>query len=470
MKRFFVLALLCLPTCFPGFSSLLAEGPLALHPENPHYFLYQGKPTVLITSGEHYGAVLNLDFDIVRYLDALAEDALNNTRTFTGVYVEPPNAHNIPNNTLCPKPGRLLCPWARSDQPGYANGGNKFDLTRWDPEYFKRLKTFLTEANRRGIIVELDLFCPMYNEAIWDVSPMKAANNVNDIGTVAWDKVYTLDREAALLEAQEEVARKIVRELNEFDNLYYEICNEPYFGGVTQDWHDRIVDVIVETETSLPKKHLISWNVQNGSAKVDRPHPGLSIFNFHYASPPVTVAMNYGLNKAIGLNETGFKGTGDDYYRNEAWEFILAGGAIYNNLDYSFTVETPDGNSVPKDPTPGGGGVTFRKQTAILKRFLESFDFLRMKPDSECAAGEGIYVLSEPGRQYALFLRESKGSTIRMNFPKGEYLGKWVDPVNGTEKEIAAFSHPGGSVELPVPDAMDRGVALRIVSRETERK
>ena len=37
--------------------------PLALHPDNPHYFLYRGKPAVLVTSGEHYGAVLNRDFD-----------------------------------------------------------------------------------------------------------------------------------------------------------------------------------------------------------------------------------------------------------------------------------------------------------------------------------------------------------------------------------------------------------------------
>ncbi len=43
----------------------------ALHPDNPHYFLWRGEPTVLVTSGEHYGAVLNLDFDYVAYLDEL---------------------------------------------------------------------------------------------------------------------------------------------------------------------------------------------------------------------------------------------------------------------------------------------------------------------------------------------------------------------------------------------------------------
>src|SRR2546423_948450 len=44
---------------------------LSLHPDNPHYFLWRGKPTVLITAGEHYGAVLNLDFDYLTYLKEL---------------------------------------------------------------------------------------------------------------------------------------------------------------------------------------------------------------------------------------------------------------------------------------------------------------------------------------------------------------------------------------------------------------
>ena len=37
--------------------------PIAVHPVNPHYFYYKNEPAVLITSGEHYGAVLNLDFN-----------------------------------------------------------------------------------------------------------------------------------------------------------------------------------------------------------------------------------------------------------------------------------------------------------------------------------------------------------------------------------------------------------------------
>ncbi len=58
--------------------------PLSLHPDNPHYFVFRERPTVLITSGEHYGAVLNLDFDYKTYLETLKNEGLNHTRTWVG--------------------------------------------------------------------------------------------------------------------------------------------------------------------------------------------------------------------------------------------------------------------------------------------------------------------------------------------------------------------------------------------------
>ncbi|NQT03596.1 MAG: hypothetical protein HQ580_16325, partial [Planctomycetes bacterium] len=63
--------------------------PIQLHPDNPHYFLWRGKPTVLITSGEHYGAVLNRAFDYKKYLKTLESYGFNLTRTFSGAYCEP---------------------------------------------------------------------------------------------------------------------------------------------------------------------------------------------------------------------------------------------------------------------------------------------------------------------------------------------------------------------------------------------
>ncbi len=264
---------------------------MKLHPENPHYFLFRGKPTVLITSAEHYGAVLNLDFDYVRYLDELRDCGLNHTRLFTGSYRELPGSFNIAKNTLAPRAGRHVCPWARSSAPGASDGGNKFDLKTWDDVYFDRLKDFLRQAGQRGIVVEVNLFCPNYEPGLWAANPMNALNNINGIGQCVHTECYTL-MHADLLAVQEAMTRKIVQELSAFDNLYYEVCNEPYFGGVSMEWQHHIADCIVQTETPLARKHLISMNIANGSAKITQPHPAVSIFNFHYCVPPDVVQQN----------------------------------------------------------------------------------------------------------------------------------------------------------------------------------
>jgi hypothetical protein len=460
-----------------GWAELLAAAaPLALHPDNPHYFLWRGRPTVLIGSGEHYGAVLNLDFDYRKYLDTLARDGLNHTRTFSGVYCEPPGAFNIARNTLAPAPGRLICPWARSDQPGYRNGGNKFDLSRWDPAYFVRLKDFVRHAAQRGVVVELNLFCPFYEEEMWLLSPMHASNNVNGVGAVARTNVYTLDRHGGLLPFQEALVRKLVTELKDFDNVYFEVCNEPYFGGVTMAWQHRMVEVIVETEKALGVRHLISLNVANGSAKVENPHPAVSIFNFHYAYPPDAVALNYGLNRAIGDNETGFRGTNDLPYRVEAWSFLLAGGALFSHLDYSFAVGHEDGTFVYPASQPGGGSPAFRQQMKVLADFMRGLDFVRMKPMAELIAG-GVqrgyraYGLAEPGRAYAVYLGRDPGDkaaatgpqqvTLQVRLAPGTYTAEWVNPRTGQVDKRETVRATGELTALASPTFED-DLAVRL--------
>src|SRR5947209_16625305 len=135
--------------------SLAKAAPLRLHPKNPHYFLFRGNVVALVASGEHYGAVLNADFNYRRYLATLQADQLNYTRLFGGSYVEVPSqSFGILRNNLAPAPERYVAPWARGQAPGYAGGGNKFNLDRWNPQFFERLRGFLAEAAQRGIVVE----------------------------------------------------------------------------------------------------------------------------------------------------------------------------------------------------------------------------------------------------------------------------------------------------------------------------
>ena len=458
------------------FAASSQASPLALNPDNPHYLQFQGKPTLIIASGEHYGSVLNLDFNYNRYLDTLARDGLNGTRTWAGAYCEPPSAFNIAHNTLAPLAGRFICAWARSDQPGYANGGNKFDLNKWDRGYFERLKDFLTQASKRGIVVELNLFCPFYEESMWELSPMNSRNNINGVGTVSRTNVYTLDKNGGLLAVQDKMVLQIVSELKEFENLYFEICNEPYFGGVTLEWQHHIANVIARTEGNSTGRHLISQNIANYQAKVENPHPAVSIFNFHYATPPDTVASNYGLGKVIGDNETGFRGTNDSQYRMEAWDFIVAGGGLFNNLDYSFTAGQEDGTFVYPETQPGGGSTALRHQYGFLKKFIEQLDFIHMHADNDAVKAEvpswaSVRALVKPGQDYLVYVRTGLGDwkkypdrrskfaanelSLQLALPAAEFAAEWIDTTKCVTVEKSQFGHAGGSRIFSVPGFED---------------
>ena len=467
----FLVALFCVVSGAKRPQSLFAvppepPKPISLDPGNPHYFLFRGRPTVLITSAEHYGAVINLDFDYPLYLNELHEHGFNLTRLFSGVYVENPTAFHIARNTLAPAPLRFICPWARSTEPGYAGGGNKFDLHTWDQAYFRRLKDFVAQAGKRGIVVEMVLFCPYYGDQQWDLSPIKASNNIQGIGGIPRTQALTLQN-GPLLAIQDAMVRKIVTELHNFDNVYYEVCNEPYFGGVTLAWQNHMIETIKKAETGFPEKHLIAQNISNGSRKIRNPNPSVSIFNFHYSRPPMSVVWNYGLNRVISDDETGSRGTGNGPYRREGWDFILAGGGVYDNLDYSFTVGHEDGTFKFPSTQPGGGGHTLQAQLSILKKFIESFDFVHMHPDDSDVKAVGstarIYALAQPGKAYAVYV-DGGGpqTTLLFNVPAGRYQAEWIDTRTGAVDKSENVSQLAGELTLDSP-SYSEDVALRLM-------
>ena len=189
-------------------------------------------------------------------------------------------------NTLAPAENRFQPPWARSDVPGYANGGNKFDLDRWNPDYFTRLKDFIGKADQHGIVVEVVMFSSIYTDDNWRFNPFHPENNINGIDLSERKKCNTLDN-GKIFSYQEKMVRKIVQELNDFNNLYFEIQNEPWpdqpepagvilehllddelptpwqndvvlASNASLEWQAKIAEIIVDEEKNLANKHLVA--------------------------------------------------------------------------------------------------------------------------------------------------------------------------------------------------------------------
>jgi hypothetical protein len=462
--------------------------PIGIHPENPHYFLFRGKPTILITSAEHYGAMINKDFDYVAYFDMLKSYGLNYTRIYPGAMFEPQGKF-LPGNTLGPRPQSLIVPWARSDTPGYLFCGNKFDLDRWDPEYFARLRDFITKAGERGIVVEICFFNAQYSDT-WPLSPLYHENNIQGVGKCSFEDAQTL-KCPDVVQREADYVRKITQEVNEFDNVILEVCDEPALFTPFDEagrWVGHLLDVVTETERSLPKKHLLAQEVEGpfGGPIDFSGRPDLTLIVGQYVQAGgmdqmggmKALDLEYQHNKPIEMNETYYYPLDyeDDKIadsRVEAWEFMVGGGAGFNQLNGLFTADNPTGN------TPDN--LKLLSGLRILKDFIYGFEFVRMRQDKKFVVGgvpAGVFCrgISEPGKQYALYLHHSvlmghghgyravSGSylvNLVLDLPAGTYKAEWVDPATGSTIASATLEHKGGKRTLASP-RYSVDIALRV--------
>ena len=466
--------------------------PLKLNPDNPHYYLYHGNPLFLITSDQHYGAVTNLDFDYPVFLDTLAAAGLNFTRIYPGAYIERDGEY-MKDNNLGARNGRQILPWAKTRVPGAHEvlGGYQYDLDHWNEAYFLRLRDFLAKASARNIIVDIALFNGMYPDR-WAFQAMYHTNNIQGVGTCRFNEVQTL-MDSALVQRHIAYVRKITEEVNGFDNVVLDICDEPFQDGCPPEkyhqWISRLIDVIRQTESSLPNKHLIAQTIDSHT----RGGPGdfsaderVNVLENEYTWGIANIDKEYVHDKPMVLIETAYypQYEGDKLAasRVEAWEFLVGGGAAFMQL-----------NGLYSTFNPGAAGTENSKilgQLGILKNFMSGFDFVKMRRDTSFIAGRlpdstFARAISEPGKQYAFYIHHSRygcwywepmkmGScyvVIPGNYHEkfvfdlapGNYKEDWIDPATGKVIRSETFIHNGGNRDFQSPDYII-DLALKIIA------
>src|SRR5262249_38402206 len=115
----------------------------------------------------------------------------------------------------------------------------------------------------------------------------------------------------------------------------------------------------------------------------------------------------------------------------------------------------------------GGGNATLRRQLGALKKFIDKFDFIRLRPDnsilkSTVPEGARVHALVEPGKQYALYIFGGRQVTLALELPGGIYQFRWLNPMTGSVDKRGTLTHPGGVATLASP-AYTEDIALRLV-------
>lgn len=373
--------------------------------ENPHYFTINGELRLLISSAEHYGALVNRAFDYVRYFRELRKNGFNQTRLFAGSYFERASDFSFDSNPLAPGAENLVPLFAGPEK------------TRLHPEYVERLRAILAAADEAGAVVELTLFCVFYNEGNYLDSPLHDP---------AVDRREFFE---ALTEEQKRYVRLVLAELEPFDNVIVELINEPYWMVRRMEpvlrFQQELAELIRECAPGKP----VAWNVDNTLSCAFDGVPGADVLNFHYMRPECVLA-NWHRQRPIVDDETGFCGSANRPYREEAYLALLAGAAGYSNLDMAYTVEAPDGTERCSEQCTHGGGKSFHRELAALAAFLGRFDFSKARPAFEMFRPEcRSAALSLGGGRYLAYAAETAGKVLAVSLPAGEYCLRWFDPV-----------------------------------------
>jgi hypothetical protein len=177
------------------------------------------------------------------YLDRLASRGLNLVRTWAPGYG---NWEHDETDT-CGGDWFETLPWRRSGP------GGKYDLRDFNPEFFERLRTFVDHARSRGIWIELTLFdsWALKHVGDWSWNPWDDDYNVNGViaatGSCGVHRQFFDLANESLTTILRDYVQRVVRETAEFDNVIYEIMNEPQVcpeDAVVAEmiaWHEAVI-------------------------------------------------------------------------------------------------------------------------------------------------------------------------------------------------------------------------------------
>jgi hypothetical protein len=441
---------------------------LRIHPDNPKLFEFRGRPLVLLTATEHYGAVMNRPFQFERYLADAAEKRMTLTRLFL-LFRELQSSIN-PYSTCKPETPDYVAPFERTGPGRALDCELKYDLDRPNPEYFDRLHRFLSLASSYGIIVEVVLLSNTYAPHIWELNPLNAHNNINGLEEIQWPD-YLSQRHLKLFRRQAAHVRKIVEEINRYDNLIYEICNEP--GGrapgradnpsidEVNQWLSALMSIVRQTEAGLPNQHLIAgqeafsyepWQQRSdlsfrslGYDAVNM-HPlpntayqgqGYDLGIFMSKQLALRALRDFGLAtyaepKPLNQDEDNVASQYKDVeawtiHRKRAWTVLLSGGH-YDYIDFSIINSCEAGT--PESQRH------IRSWMKYLSEFIHSVDLTQARPLVGLLQEQPLHTLEVlfgiEAKDYCIYLADERELAAARGLPDGDHQDRGAgQPISG---------------------------------------
>lgn len=433
-----------------------AGGPLVVSSDNPRYFTIEGgdgRPVYLTGShlwnNFHDGTGAGTcddppaDLDWTAYLDFMRQRGQNFIRLWRWEQFKfrlPPELDT--GGPYCVEPH----PWPRTG-PGTASDGlPKFDLSAFDQSYFDRLKARVVEARAAGIYVDVMLFEGFCMHLCDDdtaiaAHPFDGQNNVNGIDIDAIGDYQSLAYSSAVKTLQKRYIRKVMRTVQNSDNVLYEVVNESDTGSVA--WQDWVVRYVKRVELRKGwKRHPIGRTaIYPGGADAD-----LFASDADWISPGTSDA-DYA-NDPLAATGAKVIVSDNDHYLPCATDAAWAWKSFTRGLN---PILLDCGIADPLNPLPDFDYLEpTRYATGDTRALSEQIDLASMPPRGDLTST--AYALAHPGHEYVVYQPTETLAPFTVTLEPGTYAVRWfsVDdrtwvsgsPVTVTTRGAQSFVPP----------------------------
>jgi hypothetical protein len=333
--------------------------------------------------------------------------------------------------------GAKQMPWMRSSDCCAADGGNKFDLSRFDignldsPDvnsihYFERMRARVIAARSENIYVSIMLWHSfgwenggrLPGNRSWESHPFNRRNNINGVngdpnGDGQGLELGSLGQ--AFTPYQEAYVRQVLDTVGDLDNVLYEICNECYDRSDTNAWQRYFIDFIRQYEAARGHRHPVGMtSLQNFNNEVLMESPADFIApggpGYEQAPPRAPAAHVSILDMDHMVPCTG---SNDSKW---PWKAFTRG----HNLWYIYC----EGYGKPN----GSEGMVLTRM-GQTQMYATRMDLRTSIPETDVSVCSSGYCLMGPDSILA-FVPEGGAVTIELRTP-GTWAVEWFDPVSG---------------------------------------
>lgn len=425
-------------------SSLTAQKkPVSVNPDNPFYFSDpEGKPLIL-TGDYTWETFSGPGSDYLKMFRSLKSRGLNLARVWLWWGCE-----EFP----APENKKHLEPFLRTGPGIAADGKSKYDLGSFNPEFFSRLSDLCRAADDNGIYLQLILMDTwmIKHENLWKLHAFNINNNINGVngdpgktgkGTDGKSGFCSMGNPRAV-KFQKAYINKVVRTINEFNNVYFEIANENYY---SEEWELMLCEYIKGIEKSLPKQHMtIRKDFPSHSYVIQKWDP-LTVHNGILAKRSLRVPLLFDTDWIINDN--------DDQVRKAAWSAI-ATGAHFSYMD--------DAMEFYKDSVVPDKRAALHKQIDYMAGFIRKFRPWEMTPADSIVRTGLAFVLAGSKELFA-YLPGGGDLSLDLSGYRGKLSYEWFNPVTGVAGK--RFLIDGGAVNnFTAQDKNDWTLVIRTVN------